>query len=236
MACANTNKLYEVPIDIKKVDEQVWNIIPVIETINSSIPDELLSELKAKSLQDKMKGVSVTYPQQVVEVVGGQKKWMDVEYTTRIINKPYEKFLSTIPAAKWGRYLFDLVGRGVGLRTYDESSGKVVRQVERMILGGTLFNLDMTKVEVIIYEKDRTVVYWRVIDSKNHTTMADIGNLEFKKLDDYSTQVTFHSAHILAIPFLFFGIRLPHTDGLREKIGNAFLKHLDNYHRIVSEH
>jgi hypothetical protein len=88
----------------------------------------------------------------------------------------------------------------------------------------------MTKVEVIVYESDRSTVYWRVMYSDNDSTVTDVGSVEFSAYDSFSTLITFHSAHALNGPL---SIPIP-LSVLAPALSSTFLGFTQNYVDMIA--
>jgi len=144
----------------------------------------------------------------------------------------------------WGINLDNWLGGDVDVKELDES-GRVVKQVERMILSTVplkldfgKFDLDMTKVEVIKYEKNKAIVYWRVMYSDNSSVDADIGSPRFEKYkDSNSVLVTFNSAHLLRVPekILVFGGKRIKNVLITGTLKSTFKRGIEHYEEIVKK-
>ncbi len=66
--------------------------------------------------------------------------------------------------------------------------------------------------------------------SDNNSTESDIGSVEFKKYDEKSTLITFHSAHRL---MLLNGISIDHFI-VRTILKNYFLGHIEKYKEVIN--
>jgi hypothetical protein len=119
----------------------------------------------------------------------------------------------------------------------EDVQGRVVRQVERMVLGALPCNLDvrlgnndMTKAEIIEVQAERAKVFWRVYYSDNNSTETDVGSVEFSAFDPDATLVTFHSAHRLNMPL---GIHIDNSV-VKLVLNTYFLDHIAHYRELVS--
>lgn len=123
------------------------------------------------------------------------------ELTEGVVDMKFDNFMKLMPADTWGVNLAEYRGGEVKVTTTDEQ-GRVLTQRERMVTETPLSKLlpsvfeanDMTKVESIHYDKDRTVVKWEVLDSDNKTTLKDIGEVRFIRVGD-KTKIEFESEH-----------------------------------------
>ncbi len=198
--------------------ESDWDIIPVIEALQAGAPAKEMAKSEAATREELRAQTSVTWQQDVVEYIGQPAREMAVHISKGLVEVPYDEFQRRLPAQDWGIKLDHYLGGEVKVYETDEQ-GRAVRQLERMVLSpfpivdweSNLTNNDMTKVEVIVYEEDRATVYWRVMYSNNNSTETDVGSVDFRKYDEASTLVTFHSAHRLNAPG---GIHIP--NGLLE--------------------
>lgn len=195
---------------------------------------DIKSILSQATMQELEVGIGGTFTQEV-EISPGAKKALSVEITQILISVPLEKLLTVIPANNWGQYLAHYLGGE--LRTVEvDSIGRPKRQIERMVLSGLPFDLnvnfanqDMTKTEILIYGPTSTAVFWKVYHSDNDSTLTDLGKVEFRSYpqDSLKSLVTFYSAH--KIQALGVEIPSPLTQILLKK---AFLDHLKQYKRI----
>lgn len=136
------------------------------------------------------------------------------EVTRGVVDMPLEKFLERVPIKDWGKNLVDYKGGQV-------RQAGAGRQIERMVLGAPGKDLDMTKVEAVSEERDRSGritcarVRWEVLKSDNGSVVQDVGALRFERFGN-QTLITWHSAHKLnTIPF-----NLPLIPG---RVKDAFL-------------
>lgn len=224
--CAQSYEDVTVNWEAKTIDD--WEIIPAVLELQSNIPGPIRSLINKdlEAIHPIKAGKAYTYVQDVREVPNGMYQKMAVEYSSRLVNVAYEDFIKIIPPHNWGEHLYNLIGRGISQQEVT-NDGRVTKQVERMVLKNPGQDMDMTKVEVIQYEDEKVIIYWRVRASDNNTTDTDIGMLEIKKHHG-CTLVTFHSAHRLRL----FGLSLPRSF-IHRSIGNIFLKHLANYNTIT---
>ena len=198
--CCNDYKITWSP------KEGDWDIVSLVQEFQGQAPADVLVQIDQASRADLEGIVSASYQQKVVEYAGTPAVDMAVELTRGVVNVPYESFIKALPVPDWGIKLDHYLGGEVKVFANDEA-GRVTRQLERMVVSpmpcdyeSALSNNDMTKVEVIEYESDGATVYWRVMHSDNNSTEADVGSIDFRRYDDNSTQITFHSAHRLNAP------------------------------------
>ena len=215
--------------------ESDWDMIGAVQLLHDSIPADAQTTLAAAEREDLVDGVSTTYQQKVSEFEGGVTQDMAVEVSMGLTEVPYETFSSVLSADRWGVKLAHYLGGEVIVYEVDEFN-RPTRQLERMVLSPFpcdwetgLTNMDMTKVEAIVYEEDRAIVYWRVMYSDNNSTEVDIGSVEFKKYDEASTLITFHSAHRLNAPL---GIHIP-NDLVEFVLKTFFVGHIEHYGKLV---
>ncbi|OFZ21612.1 MAG: hypothetical protein A2X94_00295 [Bdellovibrionales bacterium GWB1_55_8] len=82
----------------------------------------------------------------------------------------------------------------------------------------------MTKLEEIVYEENRSNVFWKVIFSDNGSTEMDLGSVEFRAFEHNFVVVTFHSAHRLRM----FGLKIPPALA-KSSLRSVFRDHLRHY-------
>lgn len=140
------------------------------------------------------------------------------------------------PSCKAGIELDHYLGGELIVYSTDKQ-GRAVTQLERMVLSPfpcdwetPLTDMDMTKVEFIEYTDSSATVYWRVMYSDNDSTEEDVGSVSFAAYDDFSTVVTFHSAHRLNAPL---GIHLPNPL-VRLTLVSIFQDHIWHYGDLVT--
>ena len=216
-------------------EEAHWDIVPVVETLRAATPATALATIEQATREELLTGVAATYQQEVAEYAGGGTKEMAVELSVGITDVPYEAFSLHLSAELWGVKLAHYLGGEVIVYEKDGQQ-RATRQLERMSLSPfpcdwevPLTNMDMTKVEVIQYEEDRAIVYWRVMFSDNDSTETDVGYVEFKRYDETATQITFQSAHRLNAPG---GIHIP-NDVVEFVLKTFFVEHINHYGDIV---
>lgn len=222
-----------------------FEIVGIVMGYQSQIPQDAMQEIQSRTHDDLLaSAMSTAWEQATDDELGLGVRDMVVEHTQGIVPVSFETFLSLFPPDLWGPSLDHYVDGE--LRVYErDEQGRVVRQLERMVLNqmpydADILNLpclngDMTKVEVIVYDEDSAVVYWRVMYSANGTTESDIGSVAFERFDNGAeehTLVTFHSAHRLNT----FGLHIP-NDMLMVPvvgIGPFFEDHIDHYRELVT--
>lgn len=189
-----------------------------VQVMRDQTPQPVVEALKEWTSQELEKGFARTYVRKVQEYAQTKPVAMVVEVTRLRIPVAYEKFTERISPEYWGRELAGYLGGAVQVVAYDDQ-GRAVRQIERMVLHAPLKELDMTKSEVLEYSEDKATVWWRVFHSDNHTTLSDIGYVEFAAFGRDATMVTFQSAHRLYLPEFLTRLTLAQT----------FMKHLIKY-------
>lgn len=187
-----------------------WDILGVVQAFQAAIPEEELEEILERDHDDLLDDAEGSaWPQLADDRLGGGMREMVVEHTQGIVPVSLDVFLAHFPPESWGPSLDHYLAGDIRVYERDEE-GRVVRQLERMVLNQVPYdcdlvnhpaiNGDMTKVEVIVYEEDLVTVYWRVHYSENGTTESDVGSVSFARVprqDEEHTLVTFHSAHRL---------------------------------------
>lgn len=217
--------------------ESDWDITDAIDRFEASAPADELEKIEGASVDELRNGVKVGFIQPVTETLGGEEKDMVVEITRLLVDAPYETVISVLPPQQWGPDLVSYLGGEISIVETDDQ-GRATRQLERMVLSpypldleSPLSNNDITKVEVIEYGSDVSTVYWRVMFSDNKSTEADIGSLEYRRFDDDTTLLTFHSAHRLNFPG---GLHIP-NDVVKIGLAPTFLGMLKFYRDLVGE-
>jgi hypothetical protein len=211
-----------------------WDVLGVVKGYQQATPSKVRAELAAAKWSQLADAHAVAFEQEIDDGLGRGKQWMLVEVTQGLVNLPLEAFLARLPAARWGVSLDHYLGGQVKIFSRD-AGGRVVYQLERMSLSALPLNLstpisdlDMTKVEHILYEPDRATVYWRVMYSNNRTTLSDVGTVSFIRSGNM-TKVVFHSAHRLASPLG----PIPNWM-LKGTIKSFFSDHVRRYRKLVT--
>lgn len=213
-----------------------WDsFLPLVTAFQSATPGDKRAAIDNASVAAQHKGVSISFIQDVATTQQGSKKEMAVEISRLLVDVPFDRFRVLLPAERWGGKLAQYLGGEV--RVVEKNSARrAVRQVERMVLSpfhtsfeSSLTNQDMTKVESIVYEPSRSVVYWRVLFSDNGSTEEDLGSVEFKASGRNATVVTFHSAHRLNMAGSI------HIDNelVTGSLSDLFLAHLRHYRDLL---
>jgi len=221
-------------VDTNVTDETVIfeDIIEVVQQLNEQIQSSFGEEIENLSEEDLLKGVGFYTSQKVIESLLVLKaKRMSLEYTQKLYDIPFESFIKIIPPHDWGLYLHKLLGRGIS-HVKRDTDGNIISQIERMILKGVPFNIDMTKAEIIAYEEGKITVYWRVFASENKSTLSDVGSVTFAKQEG-KTSVIFRSAHQLGSNPIF-ECPIPNFPILQKEIMQTFLKHLESYKKRIA--
>jgi hypothetical protein len=211
-----------------------YDIETLIEDYQALLPSQVAEERAGLSRTELVEGRAWTWEQDLADRVDAPLKTMAVELSVQLIEVPYSDFVDRLAPATWGINLAYYLGGQ--LLVIEEDQGLAVKQVERMVLSPfecdmdtRLGNMDMTKTEVIRYYSGRAKVYWRVYHSDNNSTEADVGSVEFSQYDEFSTLVTFHSAHRLNAPL---GIHIS-NDLVQVTLQTYFLEHIRHYADLV---
>ena len=211
-----------------------WDILDLVNDYQAATPSDVLAEQASISDAELADGVSWTWEQEIVEQHGASPKLMAVELSQRLLPIAYDDFVQKLAPQDWGVNLEYYIGGEVEVYDTDEQ-GRATKQVERMVLSPfpcdmdtRLGNNDMTKVELIDYGQDYARVTWRVYNSDNDSTEADVGSVEFNAYED-ETLVTFYSAHRLNAPL---GIHIDNVI-VQKILKSYFLEHIAAYRRIV---
>ncbi len=138
--------------------------------------------------------------------------------------------------ADWANLFGEVRGGEIQVKVYErDGKDRATRRLERMVLTPfpirvetALTNNDMTKVEVIDYRDDGATVYWRVMYSDNDSTETDVGSVDFRRFDDSSTVITFHSAHRLNAA----GFHIPNKL-VKIALKSTFLGFIEHYRTLV---
>ena len=212
-------------------DEKYDDIKYVVKKLHIQMDKHFEKKVEQLQSDDLLKGHGFFTTDRVIEYANSGAKKMSLEYTLRLYNESFESFVSKISPHDWGLYLHKLIGRGISDIVTNEE-GFVTQQVERMVLKSFPFNLDMTKTEVIEYKNDKITVYWRVFESKNKSTLSDIGSVSFIRKGDSQTLVKFRSAHLLGSnPFI--EVAVPNLPTIQKQIKDTFLDHLESYKKRI---
>ncbi|RLB52632.1 MAG: hypothetical protein DRJ42_14280 [Deltaproteobacteria bacterium] len=210
-----------------------WQIIDIVDAFQDDLPLDIAAEFDGLTRDDVLDVYSVTYEQSVDDGLHGGPHLLAVEHTQGIVAVSLEDFLARVPADRWGVELDHYLGGEVQVHETD-AEGRVVRQVERMVLSPlpidihTPANADMTKVEHIVYGDDAVTVYWRVMYSDNLSTETDVGSVSFIRHGVDETLVVFHSAHKLS------ALGVPLANSLaRASLGPFFSDHVRHYRGLV---
>ena len=230
----NQNKKY--PIHSTPLPE-IWNIKPLVMRYQKQTPPVQLIILNNANNEELKRGTAVAFVQNVAKNFNASPKPAAVEISRILIDVPYKKFIERLPIASWGSHIAHYLGGEVRVFERD-TKGRIIRQVERMVISSLpedqdvyALNHDMTKAEQIVYEKNRSTVYWRVFYSDNDSTPMDLGSVEFAAHGDNSVLVTFHSAHRLNA----MGVPL-WPPLITQSLRNIFLDHLRNYKKLFREY
>jgi len=214
-------------------DESTWNFVSLVDNYQNQMDYSIYESIAKLSNSELMKAHSYTY-QQRVELLDNTHEDLAVEFTTRLVDLPYETFIDQMEPADWGISLGGYVGGEVKVIDKDEQ-GRPIRQLERMVLNPLPngmeippFNMDMTKTEIIEYAENSAIIYWYVYNSDNDTVNYDIGTVEFEQYGN-GTLITFHSAHSVNLPG---GMHI--TNDIAETMLNVtFTRFINHYADIV---
>lgn len=215
--------------------EADWDFVQLVNEFQGATPPDALDELALANHDDFLGTYSVVFEQALDDGLGGGIQTFAVEITMGIVEVPFEAFVTALPPEEWGISLDHYLGGQV--QVYDrDDQGRAIRQLERMVLSPLpcnletpLSNMDMTKVEQIVYLEDEVTVYWRVMYSDNGSTLSDVGSVSFRRHNQGETMVVFHSAHRLGTPL---GTEVPTFLAL-PSLSDFFSDHVRYYRRLV---
>ncbi len=120
----------------------------------------------------------------------------------------FDEFCSLVDIARTIQLLADYLGGGC-VTTECDASGRPTRQIERNIYlpqpnylalyGADV--IDVTKLEVIEYERDCRRMFWKTIKSENASAIADDGVVTFTRADE-GTHVSVYGRQHFRLPRL----------------------------------
>jgi uncharacterized protein (DUF362 family) len=139
---------------------------------------------------------------------------------------PFAAFVKAVDVTRSIQYMNDYIGGTTVVRRRD-SRGRVVQQAERnlylqqpnwmAIFGGEV--IDVEKLEVIRYSKDRQILFWRTVYSPNSSATYDDGSLSLTRTGGgETTTLRIFARQQFALPLVFQIFDVNHAPGFRDPI------------------
>lgn len=149
----------------------------------------------------------------------------------RIIPVPYEDFIQKVDICQAVQMMYDNIG-GARAVVKTNKRGRAVYQAERdvylpqpnwmVIFGGK--HIDVDKLEVIRYSKNRQQNFWRTVHSANQSATYDDGVVAFEK-DPGGTRVTVMARQKFALPLFWQVFNMDYLPDVKEAlVSDAYLR------------
>jgi hypothetical protein len=138
---------------------------------------------------------------------------------------PYARFVAAVDIARCIQYMNDYIG-GATVAVKRDRRNRVTHQAERniylqqpnwmVIFGGDL--IDVEKLELIEYARDRRTMSWRTIGSPNGSATFDDGSVSFIRAQSGRTTVKIFARQKFSLPLLFQAFDINMAPGIRDPI------------------
>jgi uncharacterized protein (DUF362 family) len=139
---------------------------------------------------------------------------------------PFAAFVKAVDVSRSIQYMNDYIGGTTVVRRRG-SRGRVLQQAERnlylqqpnwMALFGSDI-IDVEKLEVIRYSKDREVLFWRTVRSPNGSATYDDGSLSLTRTDGgETTTLRIFARQKFTLPLVFQILDVDKVSGFRDPI------------------
>lgn len=149
-----------------------------------------------------------------------------VEFS-RVIPVEYEDFVEHVDITKSIQYMNDYIG-GLIVPVKEDAQGQVTHQIERniylpqpnyLVLYQGL-DIDVSKLEYIIYGENEQRMLWRTIKSENGSATYDDGIVHFTKTEHGETLVSIFGRQQFTLPLFWQLVDLNNFPVLKERLFN----------------
>jgi uncharacterized protein (DUF362 family) len=157
-------------------------------------------------------------------------RWRYVDHSvlfqfSRLLPIDYDDFVRRVEIAAAVRLMNDNIG-GACVVTARDRQGRITRQAERnlylpqpnwmVLFGGE--TIDVGKLELIRYERDRQQIFWRTVTSANRSALYDDGIVTFGRDDRGYTRVTIVARQEFALPLFWQVVDIDYLPQLKDAI------------------
>lgn len=218
---------------------QAWQILfdkdslHRIETRLNVALDELAGE-DFESIEDYILPLQAILTHTPPDPNGLRRRYIDgsviFEYY-RIIPAPYDSFIQRVDICGAVQLMYDNIG-GARAVVKTDRQGRPVYQAERdvylpqpnwmVLFGGK--HIDVDKLEVIRYGKNRQQNFWRTVHSANQSAEYDDGVVTFEK-DPGGTRVTIVARQKFALPLFWQVFNMDYLPDVKEAlVSDAYIR------------
>lgn len=157
-------------------------------------------------------------------------RWRHVEESvlfscSHVFPIPYKSFVDAVDITRSIQYMNDYIG-GSTVAVLADSRNRTIHQAERnlylqqpnwmVLFGGDL--IDVEKLELVEYKRDRQSIHWRTVASPNDSAIHDDGRVSFLRTDSGQTMVTIFARQHFTLPFFFKLFDVNFMPGIRDSI------------------
>jgi hypothetical protein len=142
----------------------------------------------------------------------------------RILPLPYDRFVDRVAISRAVEMMYDNIG-GTRVPVKTDRKGRIVHQAERniylpqpnwmVLFGGT--EIDVGKIEVVTYAKDRQQIFWRTVHSANQSAKFDDGLTAFIRHGD-EVEIRIVARQKFALPLFWQAINLDYVPALTDRL------------------
>ena len=214
---------------------------------------ELALDLNSYSLDDYE--AIVDYIQPLARLLshtapdGNGLRWRYMDHSVlfefcRTLAIDYEAFVSRVDIAAAVRLMNDNIG-GACVVVARDRRGRVTHQAERNIYlpqpnWMVLFNgesIDVGKLELIRYQRDRRQIFWRTVKSVNNSALYDDGIATFEKAGRGQTRITITARQEFTLPLFWQALNIDYTPSIKDAIvtdaySRFFSRTMANYEAV----
>ena len=142
----------------------------------------------------------------------------------RLLPIPFARFIRQVDISKAVQMMYDNIG-GNSKVVERDPEGRVIRQAERDIYlpqpnWMTLFGgkyIDVDKLELIDYQEDKQVIYWRTVNSSNNSAEFDDGLVEFSDLPG-GTAITIVARQKFTLPLFWQALNMDYYPQIKDRM------------------
>ncbi len=149
----------------------------------------------------------------------------------RILPFPYEDFIKKVDIAQAVVMMYDNIG-GKRMPVQFDRQQRVIHQVERdiylpqpnwMVLFGGQY-IDVGKIELVRYSKDRQEIFWRTVDSQNDSGRFDDGMVAFSNHSS-GTEVLIVARQQFALPLFWQVVNIDYLPMMKDTlVSDAYVR------------
>ncbi len=149
----------------------------------------------------------------------------------KILPIPYPDFIQKVDIAQAVVMMYDNIG-GKRVEVHSDRQKRVIHQAERdiylpqpnwMVLFGGQY-IDVGKIELVRYSKDRQEIFWRTVDSQNESARFDDGMVSFSPKAE-GTEVVIVARQQFALPLFWQVVNIDYAPMIKDSlVSDAYVR------------